>query len=316
MFKELLRPYFNIYRRSNLRSKFYKETYPPSSTCIIFMVDGRIQHGGLADRLKGIISTFALCKVYNLDFKIHFSYPFTLEDYLKPSDYNWRITEQSAVSYKKSNVVTIVDLGQKGGHHIWDINKQKKQYHVYFNMDILDVINKKFSTDFKWSELFQELFKPSKELKAAVDCQKAKIGKNYIGVVFRFQQMLGDLKEGKFPVLSSEEANLLIEKCKKSLNEIHKFYNHAILLVTSDSSKFLNQVEQLSFVKTIPGKIKHMGYAEKNDRFDYSKSFIDLLVLSEADRVISVISKEMYPSDFPFIAAKIKNIPFERMKIN
>ena len=49
---------------------------------VICMFDGRMHHGGLADRLRGIISTDYVCKQKGYDFRIYFVHPFCLEDFL------------------------------------------------------------------------------------------------------------------------------------------------------------------------------------------------------------------------------------------
>ena len=55
------------------------------------MADGRKSHGGLADRLRGIVSTYEYCLNHRVDFRIHFTSPFNLEDLLLPNEYDWRI---------------------------------------------------------------------------------------------------------------------------------------------------------------------------------------------------------------------------------
>ena len=37
---------------------------------VICIYDGKIRNGGLADRLRGIVSVYEVCKEQNLDFKI------------------------------------------------------------------------------------------------------------------------------------------------------------------------------------------------------------------------------------------------------
>ena len=45
---------------------------------IIICFDGVVSHGGLLDRLKGVISFYEVAKKKNVDFKIHFNHPFHL----------------------------------------------------------------------------------------------------------------------------------------------------------------------------------------------------------------------------------------------
>ena len=68
------------------------------SKMVICMLDGRALHGGLSDRLMGIISTYKVCKLLNLDFRIHFVKPFFLNDYLVPNKIDWKISYEE-ISY-------------------------------------------------------------------------------------------------------------------------------------------------------------------------------------------------------------------------
>ncbi len=50
--------------------------------------------------------------------------------------------------------------------------------------------------------------------------------------------------------------------------------------------------------------------------FEIMKPFIDFFYLiSEAQKVFSIKNKDMYPSGFPQYAAKVNNIPFERIEL-
>ena len=60
---------------------------------IIIVFDGNFGHGGLVDRLKGIVSFYAISKEINADFKIYFKHPFQLDTFLEPNQYNWLATD-------------------------------------------------------------------------------------------------------------------------------------------------------------------------------------------------------------------------------
>ena len=63
----------------------------------IFMVDGKVGHGGMFDRLKGAISVYAISKVQQKDFRIYFDYPFELQKYMEPNSYDWAIDKKDVV---------------------------------------------------------------------------------------------------------------------------------------------------------------------------------------------------------------------------
>lgn len=58
----ILRRTVNLFRAIVLRFKYYKLFAPKGDKCIVLMIDGKLRHGGLADRLYGILNTYAYCK--------------------------------------------------------------------------------------------------------------------------------------------------------------------------------------------------------------------------------------------------------------
>jgi len=70
-----------------------KELGKPKTKSPIYvaMIDGEAYHGGMCDRFKGIISLYAYCKYLGKPFRIKYTYPFKLEDYLQPAAYDWTL---------------------------------------------------------------------------------------------------------------------------------------------------------------------------------------------------------------------------------
>lgn len=75
--------------------------------CVIIMVDNTIYNPGLADKLRGILSIYSLCKEKHIDFKINWTYPFELTEYLLPNKINW-IIEQEKIKYSLSDSKIVV----------------------------------------------------------------------------------------------------------------------------------------------------------------------------------------------------------------
>ena len=67
------------------RLSFKKRT----KTKLIICFDGSVSHGGLLDRLKGVVSFFEIAKLKGYDFQIVFNHPFDLTQYLEVNTYNW-----------------------------------------------------------------------------------------------------------------------------------------------------------------------------------------------------------------------------------
>lgn len=167
-----------------------------------------------------------------------------------------------------------------------------------------------------WGSYYKELFKPADRLGQTLERVREIVGTNYFSVVFRFQNLLGDFPEYDFKPLDSElEKEKLIKVCLGKIGELKLLEDERTCLVTSDSSTFLERVQKIEGVKIIPGKLVHLGSDGNASYEQYEKSFVDFYMLSESTNIYSIVCGNMYPSEFPLYAAKINNIPFERITI-
>ncbi len=310
-------PYIELHNRLVEYKRLFKY-YTLQKSCkknlYISLIDGRYYHGGMADRFKGMVSIYAFCKAQNLDYRICYKYPFQLENYLIPNIYNWQLKDNEFLSYNIFHSKPLILSKETEGKRLFR-TRSNKQFHIYFNRDILEQINTHFQKNYQWGELFHELFKPTARLSAAIEQNLTQISQNYIALVFRFQQLLGDFNETGYPILSDPEKQILIQKCLAQINQMHTQHPHQAFLITSDSISFLQEAQKIENCYIIPGKLTHMDYT-RNDDFDiHLKSFVDFFMLSKSQKIYSIGTKQMYPSEFPLYAAKLGNIPFQRIWI-
>lgn len=294
-----------------LSYKYYNSLLPNASKTAICMIDGVVNHGGLSDRLQGILSTYYVSQQLGINFKIYFVSPFSLETYLVPNEVKWQISaSEMCYNNKISSPIFIRSIEHKREKQRYKsfckalCDSSKVQFHVYSNV--------KCFPDADYSFLFNKLFKPSKVLQLAIDFHLAKINTRYISITFRFQQLLGDFKERDFKILPLKERNCLIKKCidiVKDLYSKNQFLYHCIL-VTSDSSTFLREISSLPYVYVIPGKVVHMAYTFNSSLDVYLKSFVDLYMIANASEIYSAQVGPMYDSGFPKLASKIYEKPF------
>lgn len=292
---------------------------------LIAMIDGESFHGGLCDRFKGIISLYAFCKKHHYPFRIRYTYPFRLEDYLMPAVYDWTLKEGEYTDNPRYCKI----LYMRGEHYATRLlNLQvKKQIHFYTNRDLLSRINEAYSKtesdneEYDWGELFRELFKPVGTLQERLNDISMKIGKDYDAAVFRFQNLLGDFKEYHFKELvDKNEAENLLAKCLEYVQQLKASSPNRALLVTSDSITFLNHVSRISGVHIIPGTLTHMDSVKHDSSSSGSldhhiKAFLDFYMVSNAQKIYRVGTPIMYPSQFPVYAAKVNNRPFESVTL-
>lgn len=278
----------------------------------IYVSEPFMKHSGLFDKLKGIISIYALSKVYNIPYKIHFISPFILTKYLVPNDYNW-VPENVHFNYPSSHFYIVNNIFLKP---LW--KKMKGENHFDLTYDVVDNINKRFGTSFDWGILYNELFKPSELLQSYLDNYSKIIGKEYIAIHFRMVNLLGDNTEPNpdFKCLPEQEKIKLIEDCIELIDNLKIKHNKKIVIFT-DSNIFSNFISTShSDYYIVPGTIKHIGNNKKIEDQDAIKVFVDYYLISKADCVISVIGRGLYKSAFPAYAAKIGHRPFERIILN
>ena len=322
-FNELLRKLFGEYNYADITSWIsYKMKLGPSYNdtntvkrsprCIYYMADGKMIHGGIGDRIYGMVALYSYCNLEHVKFNIYHISPFSWCDYLEPNKYDWR-DNLSNLCYN-SNTSKAVYVKNTRNDNFYYLNKKLSflsaynQIHAYTNIHVI-------GDDF--AVLFDELFKPTDVLKKEISRNLESIKGNYISVTFRFQQLLGDFKEGNYCVLDEKKKKKLIEKClnfiivvKDNNPEVDK------ILITSDSHSFLDLVkEKYNFVYVISGVVNHVDYTNNQEHLAYLKSFVDLFMISQAQKIYSYCTGPMYKdSGFAKLASLIGEKPYLKIE--
>ncbi|GAP72482.1 hypothetical protein SAMD00024442_33_4 [Candidatus Symbiothrix dinenymphae] len=297
-------------RRFNLKRMMH-----PDRQLLIAVIDGRGFQGGLCDRLKGIVSLFHYCLLNAVAFKINHISPFELSDYLLPNEYDWKLSPADKITHHLCEAKYISLIADPSARRLVRLNT-RRQIHAKANRDIVDELNAAYQTHYTWGELFKKLFKPTDELRDLIRNCRSKIGGEYCGAVFRFQNLLGDFVEYKYSELPDEAKTALIAQCRQSILDLQQTVAHKRILVTADSALFLQSVADMDHVFAFPSKIVHLDTAKGEAHEVYLKSFLDFYLLSEGVKVYSIGTAQMYKSEFPLYAAKLNNVPFERILIN
>ena len=282
---------------------------------VVCVFDGRIKHGGLADRLRGIISTYQICKQFGIDFKICFIHPFNLENYLIPNKIDWKIKyenlNRNLCNTKVCYLNTITDSK-------YEIKKQEewleKQLNSYYN-ECHVLTNAEFSYKGNYSLLFNELFKLSPRLNNSISRHKQFLGSTYLSISCRFLDLLGDFNEtsGTKKQLRDNEKEELISANLNQLHKLHDKYPSQQILVNSDSITFLNRAKKLDFVYVIEGSVTHIDNIGDNTYETFEKTFIDFFMIANATQIYLFKTGSMYNSGYPYAASLIYNKPFYRI---
>lgn len=279
----------------------------------VMRIDGRAYHGGMTDRFNGIISFWNYCQANGLTFKLWYVYPFNLTQYLVPNNYDWEIEEKDIPDGILDTYI-FYGRGEKGRR--LGRFKTRKNVWYYGNIDVSKKLNYlPYNQD--WGTVFRTLFKPSPLLQNSLDECKRELGSDYKAVVYRFQQLLGDFKEGHYRTIKNDiTRHALIQMCLDELDLIYEANSGTRILVTSDSCMFLTEAAKKKYVYTIPGRVQHMDFSGSDNEHAQLKSFLDFFMIAGAKKVYSVVIGNMYSSQFPEYAAKLNNVPFERIILN
>lgn len=284
-----------------------------TSKNVICVFDGRIRQGGLADRLRGIVSTYLICKENKLNFKILFEHPFNLSDYLIPNKVDWFIERQEVNFNLQYSEILFLNT-QTGSKY--EAKKQKKWLERKIRKssynEIHVITNALFSYEHNYSELFKELFKPSARLEKSIVRFKNILGNNYISVSCRFLDLLSDFNETSSTVekLSDKEKHELIQLNINQLYKLHEKEPNRTILVNSDSVSFLEIVKELSFTYVIEGNITHIDNSSISSYETYEKTFIDFYMIANASEIYLFKTSLMHNSGYPYAASFIYNRPF------
>lgn len=293
-----------------------KEASSAEASFVATIFDGKIQVGGLADRLRGILSTYYICKKTGRPFKLHFVSPFNLELFLVPNQYDWRCKEHELCFDKHFTSVlplftTRDGLYQSKKQEQWlynHISRTDRQCHVYTNA--------LFSYEYDYKQLFFELFKPSDALQQTLDHYRDILGASYISISCRFLDLLDDFNETQAinASLTDVEKRALIERVLYEIDKLHLQYPNRTILCNSDSITFLNEAAKMDYTYVVPGEITHLeGMVKRDDYQLYEKTFVDFFLIAKASHIYLLKTGLMYDSGFPYAASKLYGKPFDKI---
>ena len=287
---------------------------------VIMMIDGKVSHGGLADRLKGIVSVYMVAKKMNLDFKLHFVNPFPISKIFDINKVDWKISP-SDISYNNNSSKAYYLMNDRrycyessGVKAFEEILKSDyKQLHIYSN-SFLSLECGKFQ------ELYHELFTLTDSFRDDLKDHIDVLGKDFICVGTRFAGSLGDFSDACTGALTSEEQVKLMSDCKAKIQQIHEEYPSKMILLATDSDRFVKYLEDVEYIYTIDGPRIHIDspdYRRKDfvmSDSEYGKlkiTLIDYILISEASKIFQLHGKGMWQGGFTLSASQINNRPYE-----
>ncbi|WP_299251665.1 hypothetical protein [uncultured Lacinutrix sp.] len=278
---------------------------------IIICFNGQIPHGGLVDRLKGIVSFYEVAKVLDYNFFIQFNNPFTLNTFLEPNTVQWKIKDE-AVTYNSKTTKLVYVINDFNVNPLTLIKESKAEtFLVYANIDYLSKMYPEVTgtvLENKWRTSFNELFKKSSLLESKL---KSVEKDNYIAFHTRFTTLMGDFQDTTALVLAKDEKDALIFQLQKKIQTLlqgsdNKCYGF------SDSIQFLKTIKEKENIHLVEGNPFHMDNFDTNASLEgHLKTILDFFMLSESETVYFLKLGNMYHSSFSKYAAIVGNKPFK-----
>lgn len=289
----------------------YFSLKPPNQKQIIVCFDGLFPHGGLVDRLKGIISFYQIAQTLGYDFKINFNNPFDLSLFLQPNNVDWQI-DINNMRWHPTKTKTLYLVNNFDANPLKLIkNSKAKQFYVYANIDYSKTNFPDLNTEqleHKWRADFNQLFKKSELLEAKLN---AITTTPFISFHSRFTTLMGDFKDTTTKVLSVDEQDDLCNNLVTIINRVKAAHNKNAF-VFSDSINFINFVKQKVQVSSIEGQPFHMDNFNNNNNTDgHLKTLIDFFMIAKSDTVYFLNVKPMYNSSFSKYAAIVGQTNFK-----
>lgn len=131
----------------------------------------------------------------------------------------------------------------------------------------------------------------------------------------QLRALLGDFKNKNIsvPITDDNIKNKLIDDCIHKIKEIHSIsFPEKKILITADSETFLREVRKLDFVYVVSAQNIFDGNENLSKDFKmFVKPFVDILMLSEANKLFLLCTGSMYRSGFAKNAALINKKDYE-----
>jgi hypothetical protein len=227
--------------------------------------------GGLADRLKGLVSTYALSKKLNREFIVNWTFPQKLNTVLEPNKYNWLPRPIQGFTQKDYFLIDNDSFNQH--KHLFspvsEMNFPEDLVTIRTNINFLPLLNMTES----FADLFEELFKPKFTIPSLQE---------YVGFSARFGGTQSNWADSDF------DRVVTYDYAFESLQEQMSKNKNKKLFICTDSSAFLEFLKDkgVDFLTTegYAEHIDHEGCTEQG----FKKVFEDFFILRQCDPILTI----------------------------
>lgn len=293
--------------------KLFQFSIAPSPRVVTYMTEGT-EFTGIADRLRSIVTAYVIARENNREYYLYHDKDFKLDEYLEPAAVDWRI-EKKNICRGLNNVAFLWFL------QTWPkLNPLRREYHCYWASSLIDMkaLPPDIQAKYTFSSAFWTLFKLAPRLEELLNRTMESAGlteDNYIAVHLRFLNFFEAVEERSLDTegtATKQEQEIMLSNVNQTLKELHNEYGKKIVLF-SDSNRFLTAPHP-AFCTILPGTVGHVLRHSHNTAIT-DKAFVDLLIISRAQAVISITGEGIYGGGFSMTAAAIGAKPFIKVPL-
>jgi len=281
------------------------------------VIDGSLQHGGFVDRLKGIVSFYALAKKHGWRFQIHYTQPFSLGDFFQEGTVKWNCAFIKK-TWPAARPIWLFDQARVDLPRLVKRLERGGVYHVYSNIDFLRQIYPDLQVDTFgqfWASLFHELFQISPQIESQLG---ALLGHAHrVGFHLRFTNLLRDFRDTGKLSISAAHQELIIDRCLAMIREKLADQPGGIPYLFTDSPRFIHEAQlQFSDLIVIPGTPIHTDLMKGPSPGGHEKTILDFVALTRMNHIYFLKADQMYDSKFSLYASYLKNTPLSFVKVD
>lgn len=320
MFRALKQQFYILYRLSRkvegkallLYHAKRMSLQKPQKTRIVFCCNGAIIHGGLVDRLNGIITFYDVAQQLDAEFYIQYTHPIALSQYWAPNQVKWENNSIRFNPFRDRILLKISHKVPKKENPVqWIDTSKPRTYFVYANANLLMAMHNLPTREDLfdlWQKHFNALFAPTEKLTQALNALPTG---DYRVCHLRFLGILGEFNEANRRHLTEPEVTELLARIDTKIDELLVTYPDMPLYVLSDSPRFLAHIEKHPGVLVLPGKPKHIDLeSRENSDEENLKTFTDFHFMGRSKRLFALVMPPLYGSGFARVAALQHNVPY------
>lgn len=305
--------------RTLLKHYSWIPSYKKSAPGLTIIFAAKSQHGGLMDRVKGIISAAQIAESCELPLRIYEENDAVgILNFLKLKNDDFLLKNTNGFfNTWTSKLVLLNDKVKYPKEELLRLFRKKLNYHLFCNLDFSGVLFGQANAQKSWHDWFHKLFYFDEGL--VLKAQSILGQQETCGIHLRFTSILGDFDDTTKVSLAAEDREALIKSCADEVFNLIQLHPWKQFMVVSDSTTFLDHIKKnqhLAGTKKLiwaDGTIGHVDY-NKNAKV-IEKTILDFYLLTRCSKIIQVKESRMYNSQYSQYAAMVSGMPYELHKI-